>query len=185
VTAEEVDHLLLATRQGKPIYLSDVAKVRATFKDRTSFSRLNMSDNITLSIQKRAGANVVEISDRIKGILDYARKQVPDAVKFDITFDMSNNIRTMVADLENNILAALILVTGILVIFMGWRTSMIVAMIIPLSMLMTFFLYKGRWRYLSFQCRTVRSEEKLFLKSSTGVLRKRKRCKNKIDFFRI
>ncbi len=140
VTAEDVDHLLLTVRDGKPIYLSDVANVRATFKDRTSYSRLNESENVTLSIQKRVGANVVHIADYIKAVIDKAQQQVPGAVKFDITFDMSKYIRNMVADLENNILAALILVSAVLLLFLGWRPSTIVAMIIPLSMLITFFL---------------------------------------------
>jgi len=140
VTAEDVDHLLLTVRDGKPIYLSDIANVRATFKDRTSYSRLNESENVTLSIQKRVGANVVHIADYIKAVIDKAQQQVPGAVKFDITFDMSKYIRDMVADLENNILAALILVSAVLLLFLGWRPSTIVAMIIPLSMLITFFL---------------------------------------------
>ncbi|UCC97359.1 MAG: efflux RND transporter permease subunit, partial [Phycisphaerales bacterium] len=140
VTAEQVDHLLLTVRSGKPIYLSDIADVRATFKDRTSFSRLNGSANVTLSIQKRIGANVVHVSDYIKAVVERARQQVPGAVEFDITFDMSKMIRNMVADLENNILSALVLVSGVLLLFLGWRPSTIVAMIIPLSMLITFSL---------------------------------------------
>lgn len=140
VTAEQVDHLLLTVRGSKPIYLSDVATVRAAFKDRTSYSRLNEADNVTLSVQKRVGANVVMISEYIKAVIDEAQQQVSGAVKFDITFDMSKYIRNIVADLENNILTALILVTGILLLFLGWRSATIVAMIIPLSMLITFFL---------------------------------------------
>ena len=93
-----------------------------------------------MSIQKRIGANVVDVIDYIKVIIEEANKQVNGAVKFDITFDMSKYIRNMVADLENNILSALILVTGVLLLFLGWRPSTIVAMIIPLSMLITFFL---------------------------------------------
>jgi multidrug efflux pump subunit AcrB len=140
VTAEEVDHLLLTVRDGKPIYLSDVATVTDAFKDRTSFSRLNGADNVTLTVQKRIGANVVHISDYVRAVVDQAQKQIPGAVKFDITFDMSKMIRNMVADLENNILSALILVTAVLIVFLGWRPSTIVAMIIPLSMLITSFL---------------------------------------------
>lgn len=140
VTAEEVDHLLLTVRNGKPIYLSDVATVTDAFKDRTSFSRLNEAENVTLTVQKRVGANVVHISDYVRAVIDQAQKQIPGAVKFDITFDMSKMIRSMVADLENNILSALILVTAVLLLFLGWRPSTIVAMIIPLSMLITCFL---------------------------------------------
>jgi len=64
-------------------------------------------------------------------------------VKFDITYDMSEMVRNMVADLENNIASALILVTGVLLLFLGWRPSTIVALIIPLSMLITFFLVQA------------------------------------------
>jgi multidrug efflux pump len=61
-------------------------------------------------------------------------------LKFDITYDMSKYVRNMVADLENNIVSALVLVTLVLLLFLGWRPSTIVAMIIPLSMLITFFV---------------------------------------------
>ncbi|OHB64416.1 MAG: hypothetical protein A2Y76_05535 [Planctomycetes bacterium RBG_13_60_9] len=143
VTAEDVDHLLLAVRNGKPIYLADVATVRDAFKDRATYSRLDGRDNVTLNIQKRVGANIVHVSDYIRAVLDKARELAPTAVKFDITYDMSKYIRNTVADLENNIAAALILVTGILLLFLGLRPSTIVAMIIPLSMLITFFLIQA------------------------------------------
>jgi len=140
VTPEEVDHLLLTVRDGKPIYLADVAAVRATFKDRTSYSRLNGAANVTLSVQKRAGANVVQVSDHIRAVIDIARQQVPGAMQFDITFDISKYVRNTVADLENNMASGLVLVVGILVLFLGWRSSMIVSLIIPISMLASFFI---------------------------------------------
>jgi multidrug efflux pump len=143
VSAEEVDHLLIASRDGKPIYLSDVATVRDAFKDRESFSRFDGVENVTLSIQKRAGANVVKVSDSVKAVLAAAQKRLPGAVKFDLVYDLAKYIRNQVADLENNIIAALILVVGILLIFMGLRTSMIVATIIPLTLLITFFLIQA------------------------------------------
>ncbi len=143
VTPAEVDHLLLTVRAGKPIYLADVATVRYTFKDRTTYSRLDGLDNVTLSVSKRVGANAVRVSDIVKAVIDEAQKRVPGVVKFDITYDMSEMVRDMVADLENNIASALILVTGVLLLFLGWRPSTIVALIIPLSMLITFFLVQA------------------------------------------
>ena len=138
-----MDHLLIAVRDGKPIYLADVATVRDAFKDRSTYSRFDGVENVTLSIQKRAGANVVQVSDSVKAVLAEAQKRLPGVVKFDLVYDMSKYIRNQVADLENNIVAALILVVGVLLIFMGWRSSMIVATIIPLSLLITFFLVQA------------------------------------------
>jgi multidrug efflux pump len=143
VTAEEVDHLLITVRDGKPIYLADVATVRDAFKDRTSYSRFDGRANVTLSIQKRAGANVVQVSDSVKMVLAEARKRLPESVKFDLVYDLSKYIRNQVADLENNILAALILVMAVLLVALGWRSSLIVATIIPLSLLITFFLVQA------------------------------------------
>ena len=143
VSPEEVDHLLLTVRDGKPIYLADVATVRDAYKDRESYSRLNGKDNVTLLVQKRAGANIVHVSDYVKAVVERAKEEIPGAVEFDVIYDMSKYIRSTVADLENNIAAALILVTCVLLLFMGLRPASIVAMIIPLSMLITFFLIQA------------------------------------------
>ncbi|MCU0915188.1 MAG: efflux RND transporter permease subunit [Planctomycetes bacterium] len=143
VSPEEVDHLLIATRNGKPIYLADVARVRDAFKDRTSYSRLNGVENVTVSVQKRAGANIVLVSDMLRVVVARAQEQVPPAVKFDIVFDMSKYIRSTVADLENNMASGLILVVGVLLLSLGWRSSTIVSLIIPFSMLGSFFIIQA------------------------------------------
>jgi len=134
----DIDGFMLATRNGKPIYLTDVAEVLDTFKDRTSYSRLDGAESITISVQKRIGANIVDIVDKVGAILAEARKIAPKGVKFEITLDQSEQIRMMNADLENNILSGLILVVGVLMLFMGLRSSIIVALAIPLSMLLSF-----------------------------------------------
>jgi multidrug efflux pump len=143
VSPEEVDHLLLTVRNGKPVYLTDVAAVRDTFKDKMTISRLDGVEDITLSIQKRIGANAVEVSDHINAIVKSAQQQYPGVVKFDVTFDMSKYIRDMVADLENNMASGLFLVVGILILFLGLRSSTIVSLIIPFSMLGSFFLLQA------------------------------------------
>ena len=142
VKPEETVDLLLSVRNGKPIFLRDVATVHDTFKDRLTYSRLNGVPSITLSIRKRIGADIIPISDNVKKVLADARKStdVPANVKLEVTDDQAKYIRMMVSDLENNILCGLILVLAVLFLFMGWRSSMIVALAIPLSMLMSFAL---------------------------------------------
>ena len=142
VKPEETVDLLLSVRNGKPIFLRDVATVHDTFKDRLTYSRLNGVPSITLSIRKRIGADIIPISDNVKKVLADARKStdVPANVKLEVTDDQAKYIRMMVSDLENNILCGLVLVLAVLFLFMGWRSSMIVALAIPLSMLMSFAL---------------------------------------------
>ncbi|MCE5327754.1 MAG: efflux RND transporter permease subunit [Planctomycetaceae bacterium] len=135
---EEVDLLPVATRDGRTIYLSDVASIHDTFRDRDTYSRLNGAESITVAVKKRAGANIIDITDTAKVVLDHFRASVPLGVTFQITMDQSDHIRSMISDLENNIFTGLVLVVLVLMVFMGLRTSLIVSTIIPLSMLLSF-----------------------------------------------
>ncbi|NQU76634.1 MAG: efflux RND transporter permease subunit [Planctomycetes bacterium] len=139
----DIDHLLLTVRDGKPIYLSDIAAVVDTFKDRESISRLDGQSSITLLVKKRVGTNLVEIAGYVQAILTEARKQVPKGVQLDVTLDGSKDVRMMVADLENNILTAFVLVVVVLMVAMGLRTSLIVSLAIPLSMLASLALLEA------------------------------------------
>ncbi|NIA06566.1 MAG: AcrB/AcrD/AcrF family protein [Actinobacteria bacterium] len=140
---EKIQKLKLTSRNGMPIYLTDVATVRDTFKDRMSYARLDGTESITVAVKKRVGANIVHIAGYVKVILDEFRKAAPTTVRFELTLDQSKETEMMVKDLENNVLTGLILVVMVLVLFMGLRTSIIVGLAIPLSMLMSFALLQG------------------------------------------
>jgi multidrug efflux pump len=138
VHPSEVQYLQVGVRDGRPVYLTDVAKIRDTFKDRGTYSRLGGVPSLTVSVQKRIGSNIIAITDGVKHILDEFRIRSPKGVEFKVTLDKSDEIRSSVSDLENNLFSALVLVAGVLMVFMGLRTSLIVALAIPLSMLLTF-----------------------------------------------
>jgi len=140
----EVNELVIAIRDGRPVYLTDVAQVRDTFKDRTGFSRLDGTESITVTVQKRLGENIVHIADMVKAVLHEFRQHVPQGVRFDITLDQSEDIHMMISDLENNLLSGLILVTVVLLLVLGWRVSLIVAFAIPTSMLLSVTILQAR-----------------------------------------
>ncbi|MBE0577430.1 MAG: efflux RND transporter permease subunit [Desulfuromonadales bacterium] len=134
----EVDALMVATRDGRPIYLTDVATVRDTFEDRTSHARLNGRNSVTLAVKKRTGENIIAVADHVFALLEVAREQVPEGIELSVTLNQSKNIRRMVSDLENNILTGLILVVAVLFFFLGLNNAMFVASAIPFSMLLSF-----------------------------------------------
>lgn len=152
IEPDEVDGLVIAVRNGRPIYFTDVAEVRDTFKDRTTYSRLgtprpdgglDFKESITLTVQKRAGENILFIAEAVKHVLSEFRKRAPAGVQFDVTLDQSKDIRMMVADLENNLASGMILVVAVMMVFMGLRTSLIVAAIIPMSMFLSFVVLQA------------------------------------------
>ena len=64
-----IPQLILTTRNGKPVYLPDVATVRDTYKDRSSIARVNGKEVVSVTVQKRAGENVPRIAKEAMDIL--------------------------------------------------------------------------------------------------------------------
>jgi multidrug efflux pump len=135
----EIDNIVVSVRDGKPVYLTDVASIRDTFKDRDSFSRLDGVEAVSLRITKRPGEHILRVAGEIKKITEEMQRKLPAQVSLTITSDMSKMVNTLVKDLGNNILTAVILVLVVIFASLGFRNAMLVATAIPLSMLITFF----------------------------------------------
>ena len=137
-TPEEILSLVIAAHNGHPIYLKDVATVVDGIKEETSRSRLNGVDSVNISVKKRIGENIIFISDKIDAIVKEAEKTFPKNTTITKLMDQSNDIRLMIADLENNILSGLVLVVIILFIVLGFRNALLVGLAIPFSMFLSF-----------------------------------------------
>lgn len=137
---DEIDKIVIFERDGKPVYLRDVATIRDHYKDPTTKSRINGEQSVTIQVKKRSGENIIYINDAVREILAQMREELPPSLTLTLTSDKSDDIRRMVADLENNIISGLILVLAVVFIFIGGRSALFVSISIPLSMLITFAL---------------------------------------------
>ncbi|GAB4331414.1 MAG: efflux RND transporter permease subunit [Calditrichia bacterium] len=137
-SVEELKNVVVKTIAGQPVYLTDLAEVEFGYKEQQSYSRLDKQPSVTLSIQKRSGENIIRIADAVKEILEAEKTHLPANTHTVILADQSKDIRNMVNDLENNIIAGLLLVVLVLYFFMGARNGFIVGIAIPLSMLLSF-----------------------------------------------
>ena len=122
----------------RPVYVRDIADVEFGFKDRDSFARLDGNPVVTLGIVKRTGENIIETSDAVKRAIREAESDFPATTVVKITSDQSEEIRSMVSSLENNIISGLILVVAVLLFFLGIANASFVGIAIPLSMLLSF-----------------------------------------------
>ncbi len=137
-TPEEILSLVVATHNGRPIYLKDVAAVVDGIKEETSRSRLNGVDSINISVKKRVGENIIFISEKIDAIVKKASLGFPQNTTITKLMNKSKDIKAMVADLENNIISGLILVVAVLFIALGIRNALLVGLAIPFSMFLSF-----------------------------------------------
>ena len=133
------DLVVTATPNG-PVYIRDLATVSYGFKERTTVSRLDGKSSITISVKKRTGENIIDISNRIKEIIAQQESKLPYGTYITIQGDMSKFIKIMVADLENNIVNGFFLVMLCIFLFLGVTNALFVAIAIPLSMLITFIV---------------------------------------------
>ncbi|MBI2271631.1 MAG: efflux RND transporter permease subunit [Bacteroidetes bacterium] len=137
----ELENLIVKSPNGAPIYLKDIAQIKDTFKEQESFARLGGKNVITLSVVKRAGFNLIEASDKIKIIVkEMQESDFPKGLNVVVTGDQSNQTRTTLHDLINTIVIGFILVTIILMFFMGATNAIFVAMSVPLSMFIAFLI---------------------------------------------
>ncbi len=138
VEPHEIEGVPLRRVGQRPVVVSDVARVIDGFQERSTYSRMNSEPSVSLSVTKRTGANIIGVADVVREIVIAQSEGWPEGVTYKVLADESGMIRDMVNDLQNNILTALILVVGVILTFLGARTSLFVAVAIPLSMLMSF-----------------------------------------------
>lgn len=137
----QIQNLVVNNMQNAPIYLKDIAEVKDSFKEQESFARLNSKKVITLNAIKKSGENLIEASDNIHALIEEMQKNdIPKDVDITITGDTSSQTRTQVADLINTIIIGFILVTIILMFFMGASDAMFVGLSVPLSMFIAFIV---------------------------------------------
>ena len=118
------------------VTIGDIASVRKSFKDPSSIARLAGEKSLGIEIKKRSGENIIETVKRVRSVVETTSKNWPDGLKYTFSQDRSTNIKTMLRELQNNIISAVLLVMIIIVGALGWRSGALVGMAIPGSFLL-------------------------------------------------
>lgn len=138
-SADEIANLIIKTPSGGSVYLRDIADVKDAFKEQESYARLYGKNVITLNVKKRSGENLIDASDKINAMIKEMKATVlPKNLNITVTGDQSDRTRITLHDLINTIIIGFILVTLILMFFMGVTNAIFVAMSVPLSMFIAF-----------------------------------------------
>ncbi|MEB2776369.1 efflux RND transporter permease subunit [Algoriphagus sp. D3-2-R+10] len=134
-------NIIIKTDNQKIVYLRDVAEVKDTYKERTSYARSKNLPVVTINVVKRSGENLLYAADKIKEIIDKTKaNRFPPDLEITITNDQSKATRLQVSDLENSIIFGVILVVLVLMFFLGFRNALFVGIAIPLSMFISFLV---------------------------------------------
>ena len=141
---EEVNNIIVAGANGAQAKLSEIGTVVDGYNEQESFARLNGNNVITLNVIKKSGENLIESSDKIKDIItDLEKTKFPKELDIAITGDQSHHTKTTLNDLNNTIIIGFLLVTLVLMFFMGLTNAIFVGLSIPLAMALSYVVLPG------------------------------------------
>jgi multidrug efflux pump subunit AcrB len=138
---DQIGDIIVKGSQGAAVYLRDIAKIELGDADRISYARLDGDPVITLNVIKRSGENLISAADQISEILEELKEdKFPEDLHVVITSDLSVNTKTSINELINSVVIGFLLVTVVLLFFMGVRNALFVGLAVPLSSALAFMI---------------------------------------------
>ena len=146
-TPEEYNDLIVGVSDGAPIYLRDIAAVRESVQDERIDMRMWArgyevpTATVIIAVNRQAGANVVEVAENIHKLMPVISAELPGSIRITPVYDRSQSIVHSVRDVQTTLAIAFLLVVVVIFIFLGRATdTLIPAVALPLSLLLTFIV---------------------------------------------
>ncbi|GAB6395124.1 MAG: multidrug transporter AcrB [Bacteroidales bacterium] len=137
--ARQLENVVIGSRDGKIIYLRDVAYVQDAVEERAQETYNNGERGGMVIVQKQSGANSVEIARKVKEKLPEIQNSLPPDVKLDIITDTSINIVNTINSLKETVIVTFIIVMLVVLVFLRrWRATFIIILTIPISLIASF-----------------------------------------------
>jgi len=133
------NEFVIATRNGAPVYLRDIALVEDGTREQRTAAWLNGVPTVTLEVRRQSGANTIEVIDAVKQGLKRISDQLPSGVELTVISDQSRYIHAALHEINVHLIAGSILASAVVLLFMrNWRSTLIAAVAIPTSVISTF-----------------------------------------------
>ena len=137
-TIVELNDLPVKTQNGATIYMKDVAHIRDGFAPQTNIVLTNGQRGVLMSIYKTGNASTLDIVDRVKSMLAGYSSSLPEGLRLTLFFDQSLFVRAAVQGVLREALIAACLTAAMILLFLGnWKSTLIIAISIPLSILVS------------------------------------------------
>ena len=140
-TPYEFNNLIIRQTGDHTVRLSDIGRAELGPEDLRGILKVNGIPAVATVIIPQPGANHIEIVDEVYQRLEYIQKDLPDDISYEIGFDNTEYIRKSISEVQYTIFLAFVLVVIIIFLFLrDWRTSIIPILVIPVSLVGSFFI---------------------------------------------
>lgn len=138
-SVEQIADTVIGYRKETPIYIKNVARVRDTYEEPTRVIRSNRKPGVLLIVSKNSTANTVQVGDRVIDEVPEIVRRLPEGVKIGVIFNQADFIKRSISNLSYTAVQAFFLAGLVLLFFLhNIRASVIVALSIPISIVVTF-----------------------------------------------
>lgn len=138
---DDIRNIIVRSNKGNTVFLKDIAEVVDGFEETASYARLDQQPVLTLNVIKKAGENLVDAASQIKALIaDMEKTRLPEGLTVEISGDQSVFTLNTLNELTNTIVFGFILVTLVLMFFMGPRDALFVGLAVPLSSFISFLV---------------------------------------------
>lgn len=138
---EDIEKVVLSNMQGRQIYLTEVAQVIDTYKERDVIAYINGLPSISFNLQKESGSNTVLVANRVYQELEKIKDLLPHEVEITVAYDSSDFIKKAISQVVNVGLTGALLAVIVLFLFLrSLKSTLIISVAIPISIISTFIL---------------------------------------------
>ena len=131
--------IIITNRNGYPLRIRDVATIEDGVEEPRGLSRLDGDEAVSLVVQKQSGGNTVTVAETVRKRLDTIRATLPSDIRVEVIRDQSKFIKGSIEEVKFHLLLAAVLVSAVLLLFIrDWRTTIIAALAVPISIIGTF-----------------------------------------------
>lgn len=142
VKAEEFGNLIIAQRNGFPVYLKDVAIVEESYEDVKTFATAKGERSIAMGVMRQPNANTVEVVNEIKRLLPTLKAQLPESIQLSLINDRSTSIIESIHDVNITLLLTIALVVLVIFLFLkNIAATVIPSISLPISLIGAFFVF--------------------------------------------
>lgn len=137
-SVEEIRNLAIETKHGELVYLQDLASIRRGYREPPEAPAFfNNEPAVVFGISMVPASNVVELGQQVKERLAFLRPRLPLGMQLDTVIFQPDLVRESVNDATENLLQTMAVVLVVVMLFLGWRTGLIVGAMVPLTVMLT------------------------------------------------
>jgi multidrug efflux pump subunit AcrB len=132
-TLDEIRNTIVASSNGRLLYVKDIAEVKFDYEEQNYIARLNGKRGVFVTASRKMGTNVFDVQKEMQPVLDAFQKELPKSISYVQSFDNAESVRKRLTGFAGDFAIAIFLVL-LTLLPLGWRASLVVMISIPLSL---------------------------------------------------